>query len=255
MIAFTQQMAIQNAEYGIRANVILPGLMDTPMAVDTRARHSGKPRAEVAAARDAKVPLRGKMGTPWDCRSMAARWYGLVSQHRSRQRARLDGGAIAGKMRFRPPHQIFTVCVRGYGSGVRPGSMLRGLVDREGVHGTVRLRAAAARIGILASMLAALAGCSSLSDSSFTVFADPGKYTYYSCDQINAQTKQWTNREQELRTLMDKAEQSTGGAMVNVLAYRADYFAATEELKVLEKTARTKNCNAPPNWGSNSAIR
>jgi NAD(P)-dependent dehydrogenase (short-subunit alcohol dehydrogenase family) len=71
MIAFTQQIAIQNAEYGIRANVILPGLMDTPMAVDTRARHSGKPRAEVAAARDAKVPLRGKMGTPWDVANAA----------------------------------------------------------------------------------------------------------------------------------------------------------------------------------------
>ena len=33
MIAFTQQIAVQNAEYGVRANVILPGLMDTPMAV------------------------------------------------------------------------------------------------------------------------------------------------------------------------------------------------------------------------------
>ena len=38
MIAFTQQLAMQNAAYGIRANCILPGLMDTPMAVDTRAR-------------------------------------------------------------------------------------------------------------------------------------------------------------------------------------------------------------------------
>jgi NAD(P)-dependent dehydrogenase (short-subunit alcohol dehydrogenase family) len=71
MIAFTQQMAIQNAEYGIRANVILPGLMDTPMAVDTRARHSGKSRAEVAAARDAQVPLRGRMGTAWDVANAA----------------------------------------------------------------------------------------------------------------------------------------------------------------------------------------
>ena len=63
MIAFTQQVAIHNAEFGIRANVILPGLMDTPMAVDTRARASNRSRAEVAAERDAKVPLRGKMGT------------------------------------------------------------------------------------------------------------------------------------------------------------------------------------------------
>jgi len=71
MIAFTKQVAIQNAEYGIRANVILPGLMDTPMAVDTRARVSGRSRAEVAAERDARVPLRHKMGTAWDVANAA----------------------------------------------------------------------------------------------------------------------------------------------------------------------------------------
>jgi NAD(P)-dependent dehydrogenase (short-subunit alcohol dehydrogenase family) len=71
MIAYTQQIANQNAEYGIRANVILPGLMDTPMAVDTRARTWGKTRAEVAAARDARVPLRRKMGTAWDVANAA----------------------------------------------------------------------------------------------------------------------------------------------------------------------------------------
>ena len=64
-------MAIQNAAYGIRANAILPGLMDTPMAVDTRARVSGRSRAEVAAERDARVPLRGKMGTAWDVANAA----------------------------------------------------------------------------------------------------------------------------------------------------------------------------------------
>jgi len=71
MIAYTEQLAIQNAEYGVRANVILPGLMDTPMAVDTRARASGKSRAEVAAARDARVPLRHRMGTAWDVANAA----------------------------------------------------------------------------------------------------------------------------------------------------------------------------------------
>ena len=71
MIAYTQQLAIQNAGYGIRANVILPGLMDTPMAVDTRARTSGRPRADVAAERDARVPLRNRMGTAWDVANAA----------------------------------------------------------------------------------------------------------------------------------------------------------------------------------------
>jgi NAD(P)-dependent dehydrogenase (short-subunit alcohol dehydrogenase family) len=71
MVAFTEQLAYQNAKYGIRANVILPGLMDTPMAVDTRARTFKKTRAEVAAERDRQVPLRGKMGTGWDVANAA----------------------------------------------------------------------------------------------------------------------------------------------------------------------------------------
>jgi len=66
MIAYTEQIALQNAELGVRANAILPGLMNTPMAVDTRARTWGKSRAEVEAMRDARVPLRKKMGTAWD---------------------------------------------------------------------------------------------------------------------------------------------------------------------------------------------
>jgi NAD(P)-dependent dehydrogenase (short-subunit alcohol dehydrogenase family) len=71
MIAFTEQLAYQNAPYGIRANVILPGLMNTPMAVDTRAREFNKSRAEVEAERDARVPLRKKMGTGWDVANAA----------------------------------------------------------------------------------------------------------------------------------------------------------------------------------------
>src|ERR1700740_1663692 len=71
MVAFTEHLAYQNAEHGIRANVILPGLLDTPMAVDTRAREFGKSRAEVAAERDSKVPLRRKMGTAWDVANAA----------------------------------------------------------------------------------------------------------------------------------------------------------------------------------------
>lgn len=66
VIAMTQQIAIQNAEYGIRANVILPGLIDTPMAVDTRVRATGRSRAEIEADRNARIPLRRRMGSAWD---------------------------------------------------------------------------------------------------------------------------------------------------------------------------------------------
>ena len=102
---------------------------------------------------------------------------------------------------------------------------------------------------------ALLAGCTTSVENTFTLFADPGKYEFYSCDQITAQRKQWSTREQELRTLMSKAEQDTGGVVVNVLAYKADHVAASEELKVLEATARSKNCETPANWRSNTTIR
>ncbi len=71
VIALTDQLAIQNARHGIRANVILPGLMDTPMAVDTRVKVLGQSREDIAAARDAKVPLGRKMGTGWDIANAA----------------------------------------------------------------------------------------------------------------------------------------------------------------------------------------
>jgi NAD(P)-dependent dehydrogenase (short-subunit alcohol dehydrogenase family) len=95
MIAFTQQLAIQNAAYGVRANVILPGLMDTPMAVDTRARAGGRSRAEVVAERNAKVPLRGRMGTAWDVANAALFLASDEAGFITGVALPVDGGALA----------------------------------------------------------------------------------------------------------------------------------------------------------------
>jgi hypothetical protein len=94
-----------------------------------------------------------------------------------------------------------------------------------------------------------------VADNPLTVFADPGKYDYNTCEQIAGQKKGWQTREQELRQLMAKAEQSTGGAVVSVLAYKADHVAALEELKVLEAAGRSKNCDPPDKWRSNTVVR
>jgi len=45
---------------------------------------------------------------------------------------------------------------------------------------------------------------------------------------------------------MDKAERSTSGSIVSVIAYQGDYVAAREELKVIDATRREKTCDAPP---------
>jgi hypothetical protein len=102
---------------------------------------------------------------------------------------------------------------------------------------------------------ALLVGCASTSDSPVTIFADPAQYQYSTCEQLAGQRKFWTTREQEIKQLMDKANQGAGGAIVNVLAYKADYVAAGEQLKVLEAAARAKNCETPANWRSNSVVR
>ena len=65
VVALTENLAAANARYGVRANSILPGLMNTPMAIEARVAQ-GTARDEVIAARDRRVPLRRRMGTGWD---------------------------------------------------------------------------------------------------------------------------------------------------------------------------------------------
>ena len=64
--ALGQSLAMENARYGVRVNTIMPGLLDTPMAIDAWAARLQTPREEIRAQRDALVPLKGKMGTAWD---------------------------------------------------------------------------------------------------------------------------------------------------------------------------------------------
>ena len=93
LVAYTEQLAIQNAQYGIRANVILPGLMDTPMAVDTRVRVLGKTRAELVAARNSRVPLHNRMGTAWDVANAALFLASDEAAFVTGVALRVDGGA------------------------------------------------------------------------------------------------------------------------------------------------------------------
>ncbi len=66
MNALGQSLALANAAQGIRVNTIMPGLMDTPMAIEGTAHAQGLTREEVRERRDRAVPLRRKMGTAWD---------------------------------------------------------------------------------------------------------------------------------------------------------------------------------------------
>ncbi len=64
--AMTQQLALANARFGVRVNAIMPGLMDTPMAIEGFSAAKGMSRDAVREQRDRRVPLRRQMGTGWD---------------------------------------------------------------------------------------------------------------------------------------------------------------------------------------------
>jgi NAD(P)-dependent dehydrogenase (short-subunit alcohol dehydrogenase family) len=71
VVALTENLAVFNAEYGVRANAILPGLMNTPMAIENRIGMNGMTREQVVEMRDLRVPLGRKMGTGWDVANAA----------------------------------------------------------------------------------------------------------------------------------------------------------------------------------------
>lgn len=95
MVAFTRQLALDGAPHGVRANTILPGLMDTPMAVDTRVGVAGKTRADLVAERNAQVPLLGQMGTAWDVANASLFLASDAARFITGVALPVDGGALA----------------------------------------------------------------------------------------------------------------------------------------------------------------
>jgi NAD(P)-dependent dehydrogenase (short-subunit alcohol dehydrogenase family) len=65
----TVALAMQYARQGIRANCIMPGLIDTPLIYRQISSQYASVE-EMVAARDAQVPM-GKMGTAWDIANAA----------------------------------------------------------------------------------------------------------------------------------------------------------------------------------------
>jgi NAD(P)-dependent dehydrogenase (short-subunit alcohol dehydrogenase family) len=94
IIALTENLASANAQYSIRANTILPGLINTPMAIEARVT-AGADRAELVAQRNSQVPLGGKMGTGWDIANASLFLHSEEAKFISGVALRVDGGRSA----------------------------------------------------------------------------------------------------------------------------------------------------------------
>jgi NAD(P)-dependent dehydrogenase (short-subunit alcohol dehydrogenase family) len=96
VIALTENLAAANARYGVRVNAILPGLMNTPMAIEARVSQ-GADREQLVAARDSRVPLGRKQGTGWDVANAALFLHSDEARFITGVSLPVDGGAgVAG---------------------------------------------------------------------------------------------------------------------------------------------------------------
>ena len=110
--------------------------------------------------------------------------------------------------------------------------------------------------GALSSFaLLALTGCGLSTDGAGALFVDPGRYTLYHCDDLAARRKMLVARENELRGLIERAGESTGGAVIGSFAYRSDYDAVLAEEKLLQRNAAEKNCSFASPLQSDQTIR
>jgi hypothetical protein len=96
------------------------------------------------------------------------------------------------------------------------------------------LRAAAICVAVL------VASCAE--SDLLSPYAAPGKYDYLDCPGINDRLKVTIAREQQLVELMSRANEGTGGAIVNAVAYRDDLNTARANIRELRKAAEAKHC-------------
>src|SRR5579864_3649929 len=95
LLALTENLAAANARYGVRVNAILPGLMNTPMAIEARVAQGTQTRDEVIAMRNKRVPLLHQMGSGWDVAYAALFLHSDEAKFISGAALPVDGAAAA----------------------------------------------------------------------------------------------------------------------------------------------------------------
>jgi len=85
-----------------------------------------------------------------------------------------------------------------------------------------------------------LGGCAA--SLSVDPFVAPAKFQFLRCEDIAKRLVATQAREQELLTLMDRANSGVGGPAVNMLVYQPDLQTVQSELRQLREAAVEKQC-------------
>lgn len=91
VIQFTKATAVLYASRGVRLNVVVPGLMDTPLVGLLADKYAGGDLAGFKAKRNAAVPM-GHMGDSWDVAMAAAFLASQQARYITGQPIVVDGG-------------------------------------------------------------------------------------------------------------------------------------------------------------------
>jgi hypothetical protein len=90
----------------------------------------------------------------------------------------------------------------------------------------------------------AFTGCAL--DQFGSIYASPGKYDTLKCGDLNAFSTNLSVREKELTSLMDRANQDPGGAIVNALTYQTDLDSVRANLAEVKKASAERKCDQEP---------
>ena len=91
-----KSVAATYAAHDIRANAIMPGLMDTPMAIDSAIEGTEISRDELVREREAKIPMAYK-GSAWDVAYAALYFASDESRYVSGACLPVDGAVLAAR--------------------------------------------------------------------------------------------------------------------------------------------------------------
>jgi hypothetical protein len=103
---------------------------------------------------------------------------------------------------------------------------------------------------LLGAAAVALAGCGGVG----SLLVDPGQFDSYHCNDLVGQLKVLDAREAQLRNLVARASQATGGTVIGAMTYRTEIETIAAKRKLIQQQATEKKCELTQNSQSDQVV-